>query len=118
MTFAKLLCALRSNQRGILLTGEYGCGKTMLSRSLVKKLDPDITEVALLTSTSPTPTELLREILYQVGEMQLDGDHTEIVHRLNENFSLGKTVLVIINEEHTPLLDPSQCRSHIWSSCC
>jgi len=85
-----------------LLTGESGCGKTMLSRSLVNELDPDITEVALLTSPSPTPTELLREILYQVGETQLDEDHTEIVHRLNgrlyDNFSLGKTTLVIIDE--------------------
>ena len=72
-TFTKLLYALlRNNQGGILLTGESGCGKTMLSRSLVNELDPVITEVALLTSPSPTPTELLREILYQVGETQLD----------------------------------------------
>ncbi len=101
-TFAKLLYALRSNQGGILLTGESGCGKTMLSRSLVNELDPDKTEVALLTSPSPTPTQLLREILYQVGETQLDEDHTEIVHRLNgrlyDNFSLGKTTVVIIDE--------------------
>ena len=101
-TFAKLLYALRSNQGGILLTGESGCGKTMLSRSLVNELDPDKTEVALLTSPSPTPTQLLREILYQVGETQLDEDHTEIVHRLNgrlyDNFYLGKNTLVIIDE--------------------
>ncbi len=101
-TFAKLLYALRSNQGAILLTGEAGCGKTMLSRSLVAELEPEKTEVALLTSPSPTPTELLREILYQVGETHLDTGHTEIVHRLNgrlyDNFSLGKTTLVIIDE--------------------
>ena len=39
-TFAKLLYALRSNQGAILLTGEAGCGKTMLSRSLVAELEP------------------------------------------------------------------------------
>ena len=97
-----MLYALRSNQGAILLTGEAGCGKTMLSRSLVAELEPDKTEVALLTSPSPTPTELLREILYQVGETHLDTGDTEIVHRLNgrlhDNFSLGKTTLVIIDE--------------------
>jgi len=101
-TFAKLLYAIKSNQGAVLLTGEAGCGKTMLSRSLVDELDPDKTEVALLTSPSPTPTDLLREILYQIGENQLDEDHTEIVHRLNgrlyDNFSLGKSTLVIIDE--------------------
>ena len=72
----------------------------MLSRSLVAGLEPDKTEVPLLTS--PTPTELLHEILYQVGETRLDIGHTEIVHLLNgrlyDNFSLGKTTLVIIDE--------------------
>ena len=74
----------------------------MLSRSLVAGLEPDKTEVPLLTSPSPTPTELLHEILYQVGETRLDIGHTEIVHLLNgrlcDNFSLGKTTLVIIDE--------------------
>ena len=51
-TFAKLLYAIKSNQGAVLLTGEAGCGKTMLSRSLVDELDPDKTEVALLTSPS------------------------------------------------------------------
>jgi general secretion pathway protein A len=101
-TFAKLLYALKSNRGGVLLTGDSGCGKTTLTRALVAELDPEQTEVALLTSPSPTPTQLLREILYQVGENVPGEDHTEVVHKLNgrlyDNFSTGKSTVVIIDE--------------------
>ncbi len=101
-TFAKLLYALKSNRGGVLLTGESGCGKTLMTRALIGELAPDETEVALLTSPSPTPTLLLREILYQIGGVDPSDDHTEIVHQLNgrlyDNFSTGKNTVVIIDE--------------------
>lgn len=96
------LYALENNRGAVMLTGESGCGKTLMARSLVQELDPDKTEVALLTNPRWSPEEFMLEILYQLGhEEELQG-RTKIVHRLHEvlyeNFEAGKSTLVLIDE--------------------
>ncbi len=88
-----------------MLTGDSGCGKTMLSRALIQELDADNTDVALLANPCRGPDEIVREILFQVGEEE-DEVHaenwTQILHRLNallfERFSAGKDTVVIVDE--------------------
>ena len=100
--YAKLLYALKSNRGAAMLTGESGCGKTLMARTLIQELNPERMEVALITNPGRKPDELLREVLYQIGENDLPEDHTQTVHRLNEilyeNFSLGKETIVVIDE--------------------
>ncbi|MFT5085925.1 MAG: type II secretory pathway predicted ATPase ExeA [Candidatus Latescibacterota bacterium] len=96
------LYALQNNRGAVMLTGESGCGKTLMARALVQELDPDKTEVALLTNPRWTTDEFMMEILYQLGhEEELQG-RTKIVHRLHEvlyeNFEAGKSTLVLIDE--------------------
>lgn len=96
------LYALENNRGAAMLSGEAGCGKTLMARALVQELDPDKTEVALLTNPRWSPEEFLLEILYQLGhEEELQG-RTKIVHRLHEvlyeNFEAGKSTLVLIDE--------------------
>ena len=42
--------ALHNNRGAALLTGDSGCGKTLLARALIQEFDPATTEIALLTN--------------------------------------------------------------------
>ncbi len=64
---ARALYVITEGQGGMLLTGDCGCGKTLLTRILVDELDPGRFEVALLTHPNFNPEELLKEILRQFG---------------------------------------------------
>lgn len=94
--------ALENNRGAALLTGESGCGKMLLTRALIQELDPERTEIALLTNPRWKPEEFLGEILYQLGHEDQWVERAHIVHRLHEvlygNFEAGKNTLVIIDE--------------------
>jgi type II secretory pathway predicted ATPase ExeA len=100
--FTRLLYTLNGNRGAALLTGESGCGKTLMARALVQSLNPENTEVALLTNPSWSADEFLKEILYQLGEDSPLESRSQVVHRLHEvlyeNYQAGKETLVLIDE--------------------
>src|SRR6185295_4579050 len=51
----------------LLLTGDIGCGKTLLSRRLIVGLSPAQYDVALIANPALSPSELLDEVLSQFG---------------------------------------------------
>jgi len=51
----------------LLLTGDIGCGKTLLSRRLIVGLSPAQYDVALVANPALSPSELLDEVLAQFG---------------------------------------------------
>ncbi len=94
--------ALENNRGAALLTGDSGCGKTLVTRALIQDLDPAKTEIALLTNPRWTPEEFISEILYELGHEEELTERAQIVHRLHEvlyeNFEAGKNTLVLIDE--------------------
>lgn len=83
----------------IMLTGEIGCGKTMLSRRVIVGLPASHYDVALVANPALSPAELLEEVLCQFG---LDPGHSKAdqLRRLNERFETNsrrgiESVLVI-----------------------
>ena len=48
-----------------MLSGDSGCGKTMIARSLLHELDPSRTEIALMSNPCRDGEDFLREILYR-----------------------------------------------------
>ncbi len=85
-----------------LLTGEYGCGKTTLSRALLQRLDSDRYEVGLLTNPCWSPVDFLREVLYQLGVDTKEKNKPELLHMLNDlffrNYQAGRDTVIIVDE--------------------
>lgn len=73
-------------RKGIMmLTGEIGCGKTLLSRQLIVGLAASQYDVALVANPALSPSELLGEVLCQFG-LDPGRSKADQLRRLNERF--------------------------------
>src|SRR2546429_6264827 len=60
----RLVYTVRHRKGCGMLTGEYGCGKTTLSRALIQRLEADRYQIRLPPKPSRTPVPFLRAVLY------------------------------------------------------
>jgi len=98
----RILYALTNNKGCVLLSGEYGCGKTAIVRKVIESLDPGVYEVALINYPIFSPNEFLREVLFQYGIEVKPGTKLELFHRVSafgyENLQKGKQNVLVIDE--------------------
>jgi general secretion pathway protein A len=98
----RLVYAVRHRKGCGMLIGEYGCGKTTLSRALIQRLEAERYEIGLLTNPSWTSVDFLREILYQLGRETVEKNKPELLHKLYDvfygNFRAGRDTVVIVDE--------------------
>jgi type II secretory pathway predicted ATPase ExeA len=98
----RLMYAVRQRKGCALLTGEYGCGKTTLSRALIQRLEAERYEIALLTNPSWNAVDFLLELLYQLGIEAQERGKTGLLHQLNDaffrNFQAGRDTVIIVDE--------------------
>jgi type II secretory pathway predicted ATPase ExeA len=99
---ARMLYAISEGHGAMMLTGEVGCGKTLLSRVLLDELDPSRYEVALVTNACLSPEEFLREILRQFGVPVEGLDKAELLGTLAERATEARRhgfhTLVVVDE--------------------
>ena len=98
----RLLYAIQSSKGAALLTGEYGCGKTLMMHTLIGELSSDKFNIAYLTNPRWKADELIQEILYQL-DVDYDSDsRVKMLHELNdflfENVKNGKHTIIIVDE--------------------
>lgn len=98
----RMLYAVRQRKGAAMLTGEVGCGKTLLSREFLKQLKGGEYNVALITNPSFSVLEFLQEILYQFGVSATAKKKIAILHRLNdhllENEQKGISSVLVVDE--------------------
>jgi general secretion pathway protein A len=92
-----------STQAGaMLLTGECGCGKTLITRTFVQSLNARAYDVALLTNPRWDSLELLREILYQFGHTVDVTDKAAVLRKIEaqwfSTYQAGRHTILIIDE--------------------
>ena len=98
----RLVYTVRHRKGCGMLTGEYGCGKTTLTRALIQRLEAERYEIGLLTNPSWNSVDFLRETLYQLGQETSATSKAELLHQLHElffrNFREGRDTVVIVDE--------------------
>ncbi|MCK5706321.1 MAG: AAA family ATPase [Candidatus Aureabacteria bacterium] len=86
----------------IALTGEVGSGKTTVCRALLKMLDKDKFETALILSSFVSANSMLKMINGDLGIYGGEKDKEAMIHSLNKFLfkqrEKGKTVVVLIDE--------------------
>jgi general secretion pathway protein A len=99
---ARLVYAVKRNKGAVLLTGEVGCGKTMLSRVFIQQLAEYGFDIGLITNPSLSPIDFLKEALNQIGLDSKSDSKPKLLNTLNnamiENMQKGRTTLFIIDE--------------------
>jgi len=98
----RLVYTVRHRKGCGMLTGEYGCGKTTLSRALIQRLEAERYEIGLLTNPSWNAVDFLREALYQLGIETRERSKPELLHQLNDvffrNYREGRDTVLIVDE--------------------
>ena len=99
----RLLYAVKEEKGAVMLTGEYGSGKTILSRILLDELIKDkIYEVALIIHPQLTPIQFIQEIIYQLKNEYAKGSKPQLLHTMQDiiykNFNEGKKTVILIDE--------------------
>lgn len=100
----RLMYTVRDAKGAMLLTGGYGCGKTVLSRVFLNELSASRRfEVALITNPRYSAKELLVEIIYQLGGDRHDyKSKGELLHIFNEliyrNLENHRETVIVIDE--------------------
>lgn len=100
--FSRMLYAIRERKGAAMLTGEYGSGKTILSRALLEELNNQRYQTVLIFNPRIPPIEYLQEIIYQLGGDDSSDSKTKLLRTLNEilynNRYQNKSTVIAIDE--------------------
>ncbi|OIN97945.1 hypothetical protein AUJ66_01885 [Candidatus Desantisbacteria bacterium CG1_02_38_46] len=102
---SRLLYVIRERKGAGMLTGVFGCGKTLIAKTILAELGRDIYRVSLVTNPRLNDVELLRMIGYQLGGEVLQTTKSDVLISLENvllnNIRDGKNTVVIIDEAHS-----------------
>ena len=97
----RLLYGVQTRKGAVMLTGEIGCGKTLLSRELGLHLSGQQYDLAVIANPSFGVEDFLTEVLYQLG-MEPTKTKVKLLHLLNkrllENYKKGKQTVIVVDE--------------------
>lgn len=101
----KLLYVIQHGKGAALVTGEVGCGKSILSRVLILHLEEEKYDVGLVINPSVPADDLLYEIALQLGVSAPTSRRADLFRSLYEHFlanaRAGRSTVLILDEAQT-----------------
>ncbi|MBI4436786.1 MAG: AAA family ATPase [Candidatus Omnitrophica bacterium] len=105
----RLFYVVRSKKGAGMMTGVFGCGKTLLARAVIRGLQKSGHRIAFITNPRLDPLEMLRMILYELGVSSPPLHKSDVLFHLQEllsnNSRDGHETVVVIDEAHV-IQDP------------
>lgn len=102
---SRLLYGIRERKGAVMLTGIFGCGKTLLANTLFAELEKDIYRTAMIVNPRMDALELLRFITHELGGTEMPPKKADCMvllqNILSNNFRDGKESVVVVDEAHT-----------------
>ena len=101
---SRMLYVVTERKGAALLTGEYGSGKTLLSRVFLRELSSESYRTALIFNPALSPVELIKEIIYQLnGKVDTSSlSKNDLLRYFNEilyrNLNENKETVIVIDE--------------------
>ena len=101
---SRLLYVIQQHRGVGMLTGEVGCGKTTVTKALIKSLDEDRYQLLLLSNPAMDPLDLIRSILIHCHIQCKNGNKPllldQLQQRLIECAYQGIATVLVIDEAH------------------
>lgn len=106
---ARMLYVIQYRKGGGLITGVFGCGKTLLVQALLDQISQDRYKTAIINNPQLEYVELLRAIVRSLKAIELPQKKTELSadylwevlgQILQNNMRDGKETVIIIDEAH------------------
>lgn len=104
---SRMVYVVKEHKSGFFLVGDYGTGKTFLSRALTQELSQSEFKFALVTNPRLSISELIEEIIYQLSGSSPEKEISKLVlihtfsQVVEENYQKGLYSVVVIDEAQT-----------------
>jgi len=100
---ARLIYVAHERKGAALLTGEYGSGKTLISRVLWHELQQEhLYQSIFILNPRLSGIEFIQEIVHQLNGAEQAPNKIELFHSLHKilyaNFSAGKHTIIVVDE--------------------
>ena len=100
----RLNYGISQHKGAILLTGNYGTGKTVLSRAIARVVDPAKYHLVYFANPQLPSTDFLIGIAHQLGADKIPSAKVELIELINgmlqRNLDINKYTVVIVDEAH------------------
>jgi type II secretory pathway predicted ATPase ExeA len=100
---ARMLYVIQQRKGAALLTGDYGCGKTLLSRVLRNELQQEhLYDSVYILDPRLSGFELIQEVVYQLSGAPAPDTKIDLFHSLHTllhaNYKVGKHSVIVVDE--------------------
>jgi len=110
---SRLLYAVKGRKGSAMLTGEVGCGKTLICYKLLERFKRDKYETVIIYNPSFSGVEFLQQIYQGIGGHPVPDSKRELLQALIRHAESksreGRQIVILVDEAHLITKSPDLC---------